>query len=149
MSLTTTPKIDWDTSDGVADTDMNEIGVNLNALESSKHQDGDSPTYVNVTVTNDITYNSKQITSDNYLHADTTQDVVFDKLSPFLPNIGDTMMMTGGGETSTGAEFIISRAERNSATVIRFYIYSITSSVTSTTDATNGSATSIKISASW
>ena len=34
MNLTTTPKIDWDTSDGVADTDMNEIGVNLNSLNT-------------------------------------------------------------------------------------------------------------------
>lgn len=142
-SLTTAPKIDWDTTDGVADTDLNEIGVNLNSLDDGK---ADLDADVNFA---DMTYNSKQITSDNYLHADTTQDVVFDKLSPFLPNVGDTMMITGGGETSTGAEFIISRVERNSATVIRFYIYSITSSVTSTTDATNGSATSIKISASW
>ncbi len=50
MSLTTPPKIDWG-PEAVADTDMNEIGVNLNALESSKNQDGDSPTYIDVTAT--------------------------------------------------------------------------------------------------
>ena len=51
MSLTTPPKIDWG-PEAVADTDMNEIGVNLNALESSKHQDGDSPTYAGVQTDN-------------------------------------------------------------------------------------------------
>ena len=48
MSLTTTPKIDWDTSDGVADTDMNEIGVNLNALESSKAELDDDVDFTSV-----------------------------------------------------------------------------------------------------
>ena len=34
MSLTTPPKIDWG-PEAVADTDMNEIGVNLNSLDAA------------------------------------------------------------------------------------------------------------------
>ena len=48
MSLTTPPKINWATTDGVADTDLNEIGVNLNALESSKAELNDDVNFTSV-----------------------------------------------------------------------------------------------------
>jgi len=49
MSLENVPKIDWTTVDGVANTDLNNIGKNLNELEDSKYESGDSPTFGTVT----------------------------------------------------------------------------------------------------
>ena len=68
MSLDTVPKINWESDDGVIFSDMDNIGKNLQALEDSKHEDGDSPTYVteNVTTSNVTTGN---ITTLNMLGA--------------------------------------------------------------------------------
>jgi len=51
MSLDTVPKTNFESDDGVSFSDFNEVGSNLQALEDSKNQDGDSPTYITETVT--------------------------------------------------------------------------------------------------
>ena len=64
MSLDTVPKINWESDDGVIFSDMNNIGNNLQALEDSKHEDGDSPSYVDITAT-DITTTTQTTTTSN------------------------------------------------------------------------------------
>lgn len=51
-SLTTAPKINWDSVDGVVNTDMNEIGVNLNSLDDGKYEEDDSPIFSGVQTDN-------------------------------------------------------------------------------------------------
>lgn len=57
MSLVTTPKTNYLTSDGVTNTDLNQIGENLNSLESSKYQSG-SDMVANTITSNTITSNT-------------------------------------------------------------------------------------------
>lgn len=54
MSLVTPPKTNFTTIDGVINTDLNQIGENLNSLEQSKYQSGDNITAATVT-TNTLT----------------------------------------------------------------------------------------------
>jgi hypothetical protein len=70
------------------------------------------------------------------LDGDTTQNIVFDTFSPFVPTTNDEALMCGG----IGA-FIVSRIKRQSSTVVRIY-YS-TSGSNSYLDCTNGSATAV------
>ena len=51
MSLDNTPKTDWITSDGVANTDLNNIGKNLNELEDTKAELDDDVSFSSVTAT--------------------------------------------------------------------------------------------------
>jgi len=51
MSLPNVPKIDWGTGDGVQNTDMNEIGENLNHLEDVKYEADDDMTIGVITPT--------------------------------------------------------------------------------------------------
>lgn len=51
MSLDNTPKIDWKTLDGVLNTDLNNIGKNLNELENTKAELDDDVTFTDVDTT--------------------------------------------------------------------------------------------------
>lgn len=62
MSLDTVPKTNFESDDGVLFSDFNEVGANLQALEDSKNQDGDSPTYETANIT---TANITELNVDN------------------------------------------------------------------------------------
>jgi len=49
-SLTTAPKTNWDSDDGVTFTDMNEIGVNLNSLDNGKAELDGNVTFGDTTI---------------------------------------------------------------------------------------------------
>jgi hypothetical protein len=60
----------------------------------------------------------------NILHNNNaSENVIFDTLSPFIPNIGDTIAINGSFmDTAGGAVFVASYAERESASLIRIYV---------------------------
>lgn len=105
----------------------------------------------NFTVGNDldvvdkITYNRRLITSDNYMHdGSTTQNDVFDKIAPFVPNTGDIMPINGGVNGD-----IISKVTRTSATVITFTGQLSGGGGNTTITATDGNGGVLTISATW
>ena len=51
MALPNASKVNWTSDDGVQFTDMNSIGENIQHLEDTKHENGDSPTYITTNVT--------------------------------------------------------------------------------------------------
>lgn len=72
MSLDNTPKIDWTTADGVSNTDLDNIGNNLQALEDSKYQETDDLTTTTATITtvNASNMNVSGYTTGNYKSSD-------------------------------------------------------------------------------
>jgi len=61
-----------------------------------------------------LKYDCKRITSDNYIAgATTTSGTIFTKLSPFIPNIGDEMLLSGSIDANSAC-----KAVRNTATQI-------------------------------
>ena len=69
------------------------------------------------------------IREPNYIHSSVNSESTnFDLLSPFIPNTGDEMMVTGEGQAETppwepNPVFGVSRAVRTSTTVITLYGY--------------------------
>jgi len=90
MSLTTVPKVNFATDDGVTTDDLNEIGANLNSLEDSKIEDGDSLTALtigtatittetvttgNITTVNSTTVNNSGFITSNYKSSDESEGI--------------------------------------------------------------------------
>ncbi len=59
-----------------------------------------------------LKFPSKRITSDNYLEGSLTENVIFDKLDPFIPNVDDSMLITGSAYIGNVHHFF-SRANRD------------------------------------
>ncbi len=57
---------------------------------------------------------AKIITSDNYLHGTIADSDIFDKLSPFIPDTGNIIVVSG-----IIAGLVVSKAIRNSSTIIQ------------------------------
>lgn len=73
-----------------------------------------------VEVTGFLQYKSKRITSLNYIHGNAIIAAdIFDIIAPFVPNIGDQILLTGSSDS--GVIFIYSRAHRTTATIIDLY----------------------------
>jgi len=89
------------------------------------------------------------VTSANYLYDSTNEDVVFDKLSPFIPDVGNEMMITGGFKDSGGITYILSRAKKESSSVIKLYCITIAGSVSAIDMVDGQTGHSVQISASW
>jgi hypothetical protein len=49
----------------------------------------------NVKLDGYIEYNSKRITSDNFITGNVSHDDIFQKIAPFIPDIGDFMLING------------------------------------------------------
>jgi hypothetical protein len=79
------------------------------------------------TMTGDLTFATakgcngiKKIT--NYLYGACTQNLVFDTLNPYIPNINDSILITGAmGEGGANLMRVLNRAYRIDATTIRLY----------------------------
>ena len=93
-------------------------------------------------------YNRKLITSANYLHETMTINAAFDKLAPFIPNNGDTMLISGFYYIGISL-LLLSRAQRITSTTINLYYMLAADGALSTTTLTDGNATSINITISW
>ncbi len=98
-----------------------------------------------------LSYKSKRITSDNFIHAASiTQNDVYDKISPFLPSIGNTILVSGGLKTSGALTITLTYATRLDANTIRFSGYSVSAGSIASADADDGSATQFDdMSISW
>jgi len=89
----------------------------------------------------------------NLLHANnTTENAVFDALSPQMPTTGDKLIVNGGiadsGATTTVTS--IGHAVRTSATVITFFGYDATTGTVNTFIVTDGDATAnVDVSIAW
>jgi hypothetical protein len=103
MALTNPVKTDWTPSDGVTDQKLNDIGSNLNSLESSKAELTGNNTYTGVN-----TFNG-QVKYKRYLSATgATQNTIFDILTTWTPNTNDYMTCTGTiKKTGGGGGFIV------------------------------------------
>lgn len=96
-----------------------------------------------------LSYKSKRVTSENYVHSvSISQDTVFGKLDPFIPDTGDEMAIHGslsnGGDVMT-----INRVKRATGTTMQFFgAYPHTSTFSAIT-ITDGVGTGLEMSASW
>ncbi len=89
-----------------------------------------------------VSFPSKRITSANYIHAASiSQNDVYDKVSPFLPNIGDIMAISGGLKTSGALTITLAYVIRLDANTLRFSGYGISSGSIASADADDESAT--------
>ncbi len=112
----------WDSATNLLQIYSGSAWVDLDIIASSA-----------LTVTDDLTVGGEinnLLSSNRYIHADApTQASIFDKLSPFLPDIDDVIKITGGyssfGTLSGGNVNTVnlSHAIRTSSTVITFYGY--------------------------
>ena len=74
----------------------------------------------NMTIDGNLTVVNRRIVSGSR-HGSYTEDQLFDYLSPYIPNVGDDMILFGGFQSGTEIG-ICSRAERTSSTVITAYM---------------------------
>lgn len=100
------------------------------------------------------TITGQVIPSRGYLHgsihtSSVSQNVMFDTLAPFLPNIGDSCQITARSEgTTTGYETTYTKATRASTNTITFYGIDDNLNMIAYT-ITNGAASPKKISIAW
>ncbi len=113
----------------------------------SENQLDDVTIQNNLTVVDYAIYASKRITSDNYLHGDgVTYNTIFDKLAPFIPVVGNHMLISGSwGLTNLN---VISRAERTASNTLRLY-YVVATGTTASALITDGGGSTLNISISW
>ena len=84
------------------------------------------------------------LTSANFLHGDViSYNDVFDKLSPFVPNTGEFMLINGGWNNH-----VVSRLERSAANTVTLY-YLTSAGAVGTLVLTDGDGTTSNFSLSW
>ena len=109
MSLTTVPKTNFATDDGVTTDDLNEIGQNLLDLEDSKIEDGDSLTALtvatlgvttgNITTGNITTGNVTTLNMSGVINPTVTPTATSQAITPssvWTPTRGIYLISTGG-----------------------------------------------------
>ncbi len=95
-------------------------------------------------INTNLIFKSKRITSDNYLHdAAATYNEIFDKLSPFIPDTNNEMLLSGGFTSN-----VVSRVKRKDATTVTIYYLTSGGSIANT-DFGDGVATTTSISIAW
>ncbi len=132
---------------------VNETAIGLNTTHRSS--DGSDHSFIDqdVRAVAGPTFvdSVRLLTSANNIHAASiSQNDVYDKISPFLPNIGDIMAISGGLKTSGALTITLAYATRLDADTIRFSGYGISSGGIASADADDGSATQFDdMSISW
>lgn len=165
-----TPKTDWDAADAVGSTDFNRIESNIKALKDEAVTINGVKTFEGDNVHNgDETFNGSNIHNgsetfisqpsmaagnkvNGYVHGTVTENAIFDAMSPFLPNIGDSMIISGSsGSAISTAIVVYSRAERTGASIITLYSLSVSTSSGSvfSREINDGDSSTLLISLSW
>ena len=135
---------------------MKEAFLRPDVVLNSIHKSSDGSDHdfidqdVKTTAGPTFTNGKKLITTNNYItFASVSQNTVFDKLSPFLPNTGDKMSMTGGTINTSSHYLIAFYAERTSSTIIRIYGMRTDSSIVSFSEFVDGGAINQAVHVSW
>ena len=96
-----------------------------------------------------IDFVSKRITSANYIElTGATENTVYDIINPFIPNIGDSMLINGAIEFNQTTVYIVSRATKPNASSININAMSPTGGLAGLNIA-DGDATVHNFTLSW
>lgn len=116
MSLDTVPKTNFESDDGMLFTDANEIGANLQALEDSKHQDGDSPSYVDITASGDIAGADISTTTQTTTTSNIT-NLNVGNINPNAMTAANVVITNGNSWTPSAGFYIIENLSSSSVLV--------------------------------
>lgn len=131
-----TPKTNWAANDVPVASDFNRIENNTLANHD------DIITEAANRASQDLAYSQLSKYTASIHSNGMTEGAIFDILSPYVPNIGDKIKLTGGVyNLATGGEGIPSFCERISSVLINIYVLSIVPFLTISTMALDDGST--------
>ena len=145
-----TPFVDFHFNDSTSDYTSRIIESSNGTLEVTN----------NLTVDGQLTVASVESTNGYLLHNSwevsnpQTENTIFDKFSPYIPNVGDTILCSGRWKQSLNdLSFIITSIKRTSSTQITFFAFTVVSTnlIKQDLPVTNGSTNNFayNINISW